>query len=96
MLIWLDKNKDERCLKEKEDKFCIGKERRGNNLLFGLVLRLSDLNVEALVVGKPKFLKNFCTGGERSTLKNIGTISIAIQLHWSNGYYISSSSSDDG
>jgi hypothetical protein len=37
MLSWLDKNKDERHLKEKEGKFFIGKESVGNNQLFGLM-----------------------------------------------------------
>jgi hypothetical protein len=57
---------------------------------------LSDLIVEVFVVEKPEFPKNFFTGGGRSSLENIGTIFIALQLHWSNGYCISSSSSDDG
>jgi hypothetical protein len=57
---------------------------------------LSDLIMEVFVMGKPDNPKNFCTGGKRSTLKNIGTIFIAVQLHWSNGYCISTSSSDDG
>jgi hypothetical protein len=63
--------------------------------LYGWEAWLSELIVEVFVVGKPDNLKNFCTGMERSTLKNIGTIFIALQLHWSNGYCISTSSSDD-
>jgi hypothetical protein len=47
-------------------------------------------------VGKPDDPKNFSAGGERSSLQNIGIIFIVLQLHWSNGYCISTSSSDDG
>jgi hypothetical protein len=57
---------------------------------------ISDLVVEVFVVGKPDNPENLSTGGERSSLEKIGTIFIALQLHWSNGYCISSSSSDDG
>jgi hypothetical protein len=57
---------------------------------------MSDLIVEVFVVGKPEFPKNFSTRGERSILDNIGTIFITLQLHWSNGYCVSLSSSDDG
>jgi hypothetical protein len=57
---------------------------------------ISELIVEVFVVSKSDNHKNFCTGGERSSLKNIGTIFIVLQLHWSNGDCISSSSSDDG
>jgi hypothetical protein len=82
-------------LKEEEDKFLVRDERVGNNQLFGLVFWLSDLNVEAFIVGKPEFSKNFSTCGKRSSLENIGII-ISLQLHWSNGYCVSPSSSDDG
>jgi hypothetical protein len=94
-LNWPDENMNWKYLEEKEDKFFIRNERVGNNQLIVLVFWLSDLNVEAFVVGKPEFSKNFCTDGERSTLKNIGTIFIVLQLHWSNGYCISSSTSFD-
>jgi hypothetical protein len=81
--------------KEEEDEIFI-EEKKGIDQLFVLLLKHSDLNVEAFVMGKPEFPKNFSTRGERSNLKSIGTIFIALQLHWSNGYCISSSSSDDG
>jgi hypothetical protein len=35
---------------------------------------LSEVIVEVFVVGKPDNPKNFCTGGKRSILENIGTI----------------------
>jgi hypothetical protein len=94
--IWLDENMNWKDLKEKKDKFLIRDERVGNDQLFGLMFWLFDLNVEAFVVGKREFPKNFYTDGERNSLENIGTIFISLQLHWSNGYCISSSSSDDG
>jgi hypothetical protein len=71
MLIWLDKIKDERYSKEKKDKFFIGKEIVANNQLFELVFWLSELNVDAFVMGKPEFSKNFSTDGERRSLENI-------------------------
>jgi hypothetical protein len=57
---------------------------------------LSEVIVEVFIVGKPDNPENWSTGGERSNLENIETIFIALQLHWSNGYCISSSSLDDG
>jgi hypothetical protein len=57
---------------------------------------MADFIVEVFVVDKPEFPKNFSTGGERSILDNIGTNFITLQLHWSNGYCISPTSSDDG
>jgi hypothetical protein len=57
---------------------------------------ISDLVVEVFVVGKPDNPKHLSTKGERSSLENIGTVFITLQLHWSNGYCISTSSSDDG
>jgi hypothetical protein len=82
--------------KEKENKFLIRVKNKETDQLFVLLFWLSDLNVEALVVVKPEFPKNFSTDGERSSLENIGTIFIALQRHWSNGYCISTSTSDDG
>jgi hypothetical protein len=61
-----------------------------------LKLLLWELIAEIFVFCMPDNPKNFSTGGERSNLKNIGTIFIALQLHWSNGYCVSPSSSDDG
>jgi hypothetical protein len=57
---------------------------------------ITDLIVDVFVMGKPDNPKNFRTGGEGSILISIGIIFITLQLHWSNGYYISLSSSDDG
>jgi hypothetical protein len=92
---WLEKNIMRKLFREEEDEIFI-EEKKGINQLFPLLLNHSDVNLEALVMGKPEFPKNFSTGGERSSLENIGTIIIALQPHWSNGYCISSSSSDDG
>jgi hypothetical protein len=63
-----------------------------------LKLLLMNLIVEFFVLfKKPEFLpKNFSTGGERSSLENIGTIFIALKLHWINDYCVGPSSSDDG
>jgi hypothetical protein len=58
---------------------------------------ISDLVVEVFVVGKPEFNPEHLStrrGTEQS--ESIGTIFITLQLHWSNGYCISTSSSDDG
>jgi hypothetical protein len=58
---------------------------------------LVDLIMEFFVLFKKhEFLpKNFSTGGERSSLENIGTIFIAQKFHWTNGYCVSPSSLDD-
>jgi hypothetical protein len=93
--IWLEKNIMRKLFREEEDEIFI-EEREGTNQLFVLLWKRSDLDLEAFVEGKPEFPKNFSTGGERSILKSIETIFIALQLHWSNGYCISPSSSDDG
>jgi hypothetical protein len=47
---------------------------------------------------KPEFLpQNFSYPNEEgSSLENIGTIFIALKLHWTNGYCVSPLSSDDG
>jgi hypothetical protein len=58
----------------------------GFNQLFVLLWKHSDLDVDFFVEGKSEFPKNFSTSGERSIQKSIGTIFIALQLHWSNGY----------
>jgi hypothetical protein len=92
---WLEKNIMRKLFKEEENEIFI-EEKRGIGQLFVLLVKRSDLNVEAFVVSKPEFPKNFSSGGERSSLETIGTIFIALQLHWSNDYCISSSSSDDG
>jgi hypothetical protein len=57
-----------------------------------------DLIVEFFVLfKKPEYLsqKFSYINGEGSHTKNIGTIFIALQHHWTNGYCVSSSSSDD-
>jgi hypothetical protein len=94
--IWLDKNMKKLKFKEGENEFLVRERREEIDQLLVLVFWLSDLDVEAFVVSKPEFPKNFSTGGERNSLENIGTIFIALQLHWSNDYCISSSSWDDG
>jgi hypothetical protein len=64
-----------------------------NELTFLLIYLIAEF----FVLGeKPECPKNFSTGRERSSLKDIGTIFIALPLHWSNGYCTSLSSSDDG
>jgi hypothetical protein len=97
---WLNKFMRRICTRLKNKKKWIrflerGKEEVVNKLSVWMPW-LSDLIVEVFVMGKPEFPKNFCTDRKRSSLENIGTIFIALQLHWSNGYCISSSSSDDG
>jgi hypothetical protein len=52
-----------------------------NNQLNDWKSWMSELNVKVFVVGKPDNPNNFSTGRERSGLKNIGTIFIALQLH---------------
>jgi hypothetical protein len=66
------------------------------NQLFVLMLRLSVLILEFFVEWKPELLQNFSSYGGWVRLKSIGTIFIARMLRWSNGYCISSPSSDDG
>jgi hypothetical protein len=57
---------------------------------------ISDLVVEFFVVSKPDNPEHLSTRRGTEQFESIGTIFIALQLHWSNGYCVSTSSSDDG
>jgi hypothetical protein len=50
----------------------------------------------SVLIKKPELPQKFSTEEEQSSPNDIGTIFIVLQLHWSNGYCISPSSSDDG
>jgi hypothetical protein len=57
-------------------------EEKDIHLPFVLMFLDADLITGfSVLIKKPEYPKNFSTGGERSSLNNIGTIFIALRLH---------------
>jgi hypothetical protein len=96
-------SKFEALIKERFGKFrsnrrCIYFEEKKNiHPLFALLFLDADLIAgSSVLIKKPEYPKNFSTDRGKSNPNNVGTIIISLQLHWSNGYCTSLSSSNDG